>query len=92
MLTINKLSHSSSYNMDAFSSFKDFLQKIFELGKYCPYSTLYRAITSTYMVNILHEMIKILNKKMFDTMNICIVESSCAYNKGFSHIIFLFVL
>ena len=75
MLTINKLSHSSSYNMDAFSSFKDFLQKIFELGKYCPYSTLYRAITSTYMVNILHEMIKILNKEMLNAIYLyCRVE------------------
>ena len=50
------LSHGSSYNMDIFSSFKDFLrsrkitpQKIFELGKYCPFCTLYRAITSTYL-------------------------------------------
>ena len=75
MLTINKLSHSSSYNMDVFSSFKHFLQKIFELEKYCPYSTLYRTITSTYMVNILHEMIKILHKKMLNTIYLyCRVE------------------
>ena len=38
MLTINKLSHGFSYNMDIFSSFKD-----------SPYCTLYRAITGTYL-------------------------------------------